>query len=64
LSLGPVIHVASYCSLADCITEFKGAFPRLLVESQDTLVIEMGVLTCALNLFYVFMCLFVRVLGS
>lgn len=38
LSLDPVIHVASQCSLAHCIVQFKNAFPNACVKPQDLLV--------------------------
>lgn len=39
LSLGPLIHAASLCSLAPHITKVKDMFSSLLVEAQGSLVI-------------------------
>lgn len=64
LSLGPLTPVASHCSLASRFIRFKDMFSSLFVETQEWLVIEMGSLVCALNLFHVFVCLFIRVFGS
>lgn len=64
LSLGPLTPVASHCSLAPRFIKFKDMFSSLFVEARELLVIKMGFLVCALNLFHVFICLFIRMFGS